>query len=396
MVKSVAPLLLGACASLLMFMPSLAVQPAWQAIQRLPSPRAELCAVSLPAPAGVLAIGGTVMARTDHNLGEQVTTTALLARDDPMKWTAGPALNHARSAHKCAVMRPSATTGDTALQSYMVAVVGGMGSAGGQLGSIETLTVTNGNLGEAQWELSSVELTPAREGAAVTAVPGGNYLVIVGGFVKNASSGEFFYLDETLKFDGHSLVKLAPLPFKRADLSLVTLPIQKQLLAFGGGATDPAYNETVTFDIASGIWTTSKSVLTKGAGRNWAAAAVLTLPKVGDIAIVVGGFSREPFFDLMSSTECWLGSAAAWQRDGKDAATHPCLPAHPPPPCLCGVSHHMREYMPLFSLWGGWRDATLSNTQTSLPGLCYRGSLFSLSHAPAAPRSSGDGHGDVE
>merc|ERR1711871_1233050 len=129
--------------------------------------------------------------------------------------------------------------------------------------------------------------------------------------------------------DGRELRKLQPLPYQRADLGFVSLPLHGIMLAFGGGAQYPAYNETVIYDPIKDAWEISRSVLIDGSGRNRAGSAVLTkrgesgTERKDEWVITTGGYSLDPFFEPMASTECFSANAHSWVQNASSQTS--CL-----------------------------------------------------------------------
>lgn len=291
----------------------------------------------------VLVIGGAVYPPNvaKDPLGAHTSTT--LYSFDAGTWAAGPTLNVGRRDAACATFHPasqphgslvprsrgvsraSTASGMVTSSELTVAVFGGsLGYNNNvtELGSIEVLQIPAGAVSTAavaalSWKVAPAVLAPPRSGAAAAATPDGSGVVIVGGFRDFG-----VYLDETVLFDGQRIIPKASFPFARASLNLVTLPAHGHLAAFGGGATMPAYNETVFYSPASNQWTAGPPLI-EGAGRNRAAAAVLSPKRGEEWVVTTGGFSLNPFFDPMQGTECLSSAASKWVQTASSAT--PCV-----------------------------------------------------------------------
>ena len=296
--------------------------PQWISLPALPHPRLEACLLHLPnvgpGAAGTLfSISGASETTDDGTLN---TTTALaMSPGGPLAWVAGPAPIVGRRDLACTLLPRTST----------VVVIGGSKGTKGEdteFDTLEMLDVSSGSLAGTSWTTADVKLSPGRSGAAAAATPDGSAVVIVGGF---CCMGK--YLDEALLFDGVTLTKLAPFPVARASLSLVTLSQHGALLAFGGGALAPAYNETYLLRRAAedgGAWSWSAApALVDGLGRNRAASAVLSIVAADGLAdewvLTTGGFSLDPFFNPMSSTECFSANRMDWVQNA--SAAKPCV-----------------------------------------------------------------------
>merc|ERR1719261_44223 len=106
------------------------------------------------------------------------------------------------------------------------------------------------------------------------------------------------------------------MPVQRSSFGFITIPTQGVILAFGGGSTMPAYNDTFMYDPLHDVWTNSSSSLIDGQGRNRAGNTILTCGNSGsqhdEWVITTGGFSLDPFFSPMSSTECYSSKLGQW------------------------------------------------------------------------------------
>ena len=269
-----------------------------------------LASVGTP-PGTLLAVSGT---------GDRSTGAAILNSSSyldlgakSLEWAVGPSLSGARDM-ACALLGASS-----------VVCAGGSIGMNGNITELDSITVLDASSGlhGASWVISTVTLPTARSGAAAAPTLDARGIVIAGGF---CCMGTF--MSDTLLFDGTRIKTLAPLPFKRASLALVALPLHGVHLAFGGGALAPAYNDSATYDARTNSWTVGPS-LVDGSGRNRMASAVLTQRRGGAAAagdewvLTTGGFSLDPFFDPMASTECYSANANAWIQHA--SAATPCI-----------------------------------------------------------------------
>lgn len=336
---------------------------------------------SVDGPGGALLVISGSVVPPDPKFPSGTTPSTSVYTFATGKWTEGPPLLLGRRDAACAVFtpkgipstgHPSATGEASETESVgvggggdaiVVAVFGGSYGYNNNLtevGSIELLRLPldphgkGATLVGAAWVTAKATLSPERSGAAAASTPDGTKVVIVGGF---HDSG--LYLDQTVVFDGTSLKVSAPFPHQRADLNLVTLKRRGVMLGFGGGALYPAYNETAVYDPLRDTWTEAPP-LVDGGGRNRGAAAVIETtgqhrvasrtPRVSAIrpldissdavadewVVVAGGFSLNPFFDPMASTECFSAAAGKWVQNASAAA--PCVTTPLPSPRGSGAA----------------------------------------------------------
>ena len=288
---------------------------AWRALPDMAIGRSGFGFVHLPKLRTLLAVSGGGAEGVVLN-----STSYLDMSASPLAWSDGPPLAGARDM-ACAL-----------LGATSVVCAGGSVGVDGKDTDLATITVLDASSGlhGAAWVVSAVALPSARSGVAAAPTLDAKGVLFVGGFCCYGT-----FLSETLLYDGHSIKTLAPLPFKRASLALVALPLHGVHLAFGGGALAPAYNESATYDARADRWSVGPS-LVDGSGRNRMGSAVLTRrgggaaaavdarePSADEWVICIGGFSFQPFFEPMASTECYSANAHAWIQ--RASAATPCV-----------------------------------------------------------------------